>query len=155
MRALLQRVDHASVSVDGNVIGSIGGGYMILLGVKVGDSEKEAEFLAKKTAELRVFADSEKKMNLSLLDIGGEALVVSQFTLFADCKKGRRPAFINSEKPPLANELYEKYVEFLKLAGVAKVETGEFGAHMKIDLVNNGPVTILLDTDEIMPKKGG
>ena len=94
-------------------------------------------------------------MNLSLLDIDGEALVVSQFTLFADCKKGRRPAFINSEKPPLANELYEKYVECLKNVGVSKVETGEFGAHMKIDLVNNGPVTILLDTDEIMPKKGG
>ena len=128
---------------------------MILLGVKVGDSEKEAEFLARKTAELRIFADDEGKMNRSLLDVGGEALVVSQFTLFADCKKGRRPAFINSEKPPLANELYEKYVEFLKLAGVAKVETGEFGAHMKIDLVNNGPVTILLDTDEIMPKKVG
>ncbi len=155
MRALLQRVDHAAVSVDGKVIGSVGRGYMILLGVKVGDSEKEAEFLARKTAELRVFPDDEEKMNLSLLDIGGEALVVSQFTLFADCKKGRRPAFINSEKPPLAKELYEKYVDYLRQAGIKKVETGEFGAHMKIDLVNNGPVTILLDTDEIMPKKGG
>ena len=127
MRALLQRVQHASVSVDGKVIGSAGKGYMILLGVKVGDSEKEAEFLARKTAELRIFAD---------------------------CKKGRRPAFINSEKPPLANELYEKYVSCLKEAGISNVQTGEFGAHMVIDLVNDGPVTILLDTDEIMPRKG-
>jgi len=154
VRALLQRVQHASVSVDGKVIGSAGKGYMILLGVKVGDSEKEAEFLARKTAELRIFADDEGKMNRSLLDVGGEALVVSQFTLFADCKKGRRPAFINSEKPPLANELYEKYVSCLKEAGISNVQTGEFGAHMVIDLVNDGPVTILLDTDEIMPRKG-
>ena len=114
MRALLQRVTAASVTIDGEVVGSIKDGYLILLGVKVGDTEAEAEFLAKKTAELRVFTDEADKMNLSLLDIDGEALVVSQFTLFADCKKGRRPAFINSEKPPLANELYEKYVDYLK-----------------------------------------
>ena len=92
-------------------------------------------------------------MNLSLLDIDGEALVVSQFTLFADCKKGRRPAFINSEKPPLANELYEKYVEYLKQMGVKNVQTGRFGAYMVLDIQNDGPVTIMLDTDEIMPKK--
>ena len=151
MRALLQRVKHASVSVDGNTVGSVGNGYLILLGVRLGDTEREAEFLAKKTAELRVFTDSEDKMNLSLLDIGGGALVVSQFTLYADCKKGRRPAFVNAERPPLANELYEKYVELLKQNGVTKVETGVFGAHMMIELENDGPVTIMLDTDEIMP----
>ena len=153
MRALLQRVTSASVTIEGETVGSIKDGYLILLGVKVGDTETEAEFLAKKTAELRVFTDEADKMNLSLLDIDGEALVVSQFTLFADCKKGRRPAFVNSEKPPLANELYEKYVEYLKQMGVKNVQTGQFGAYMVVNIENDGPVTILLDTDEIMPKK--
>jgi len=153
MRALLQRVTSASVTIEGETVGSIKDGYLILLGVKVGDTEAEAEFLAKKTAELRVFTDEADKMNLSLLDIDGEALVVSQFTLFADCKKGRRPAFVNSEKPPLANELYEKYVEYLKQMGVKNVQTGQFGAYMVVNIENDGPVTILLDTDEIMPKK--
>ena len=152
MRALLQRVTSASVTIEGETVGSIKDGYLILLGVKVGDTEAEAEFLAKKTAELRVFTDEADKMNLSLLDIDGEALVVSQFTLFADCKKGRRPAFVNSEKPPLANELYEKYVEYLKQMGVKNVQTGQFGAYMVVNIENDGPVTILLDTDEIMPK---
>ena len=151
MRALIQRVSHAAVSVDGKVTGSVEQGFLILLGVKVGDTENEARFLAKKTAELRVFTDSEDKMNLSLLDIGGSALVVSQFTLYADCKKGRRPAFVNAERPPVASDLYEKYVELLKENGVKNVQTGVFGAHMMIDLVNDGPVTIMLDTDEIMP----
>ena len=151
MRVLLQRVSHASVSVDGEVKGSVEQGFLVLLGVKVGDTEKEAQFLAKKVAELRVFTDSEDKMNLSLLDIGGGALVVSQFTLYADCKKGRRPAFIHAERPPVANELYERFVELLRENGVNHVETGVFGAHMMIDLVNDGPVTIMLDTDEIMP----
>ena len=151
MRALIQRVSHASVSVDGEVKGSVEQGFLVLLGVKVGDTEKEAQFLAKKVAELRVFTDSEDKMNLSLLDIGGGALVVSQFTLYADCKKGRRPAFIHAERPPVANELYERFVELLRENGVKHVETGIFGAHMMIDLVNDGPVTIMLDTDEIMP----
>ena len=153
MRALLQRVTSASVTIEGETVGSIKDGYLILFGVKVGDTEAEAEFLAKKTAELRVFTDEADKMNLSLLDIDGEALVVSQFTLFADCKKGRRPAFVNSEKPPLANELYEKYVEYLKQMGVKNVQTGQFGAYMVVNIENDGPVTILLDTDEIMPKK--
>jgi len=153
MRALLQRVTSASVTIEGETVGSIKDGYLILLGVKIGDTEAEAEFLAKKTAELRVFTDEADKMNLSLLDIDGEALVVSQFTLFADCKKGRRPAFVNSEKPPLANELYEKYVEYLKQMGVKNVQTGQFGAYMVVNIENDGPVTILLDTDEIMPKK--
>ncbi len=151
MRALIQRVTHAAVSVDGEVKGSIQKGFLILLGVKAGDTEEQARFLAKKTAELRVFTDSEDKMNLSLLDIGGEALVVSQFTLYADCKKGRRPAFVNAEKPPVANELYEKFVELMRQNGVKEVQTGVFGAHMMIELENDGPVTIMLDTDEIMP----
>lgn len=151
MRAILQRVRRAEVSVDGKTIGKTDGGYLILLGVKTGDTEEEARFLAKKTAELRVFTDPEGKMNLSLLDIGGSALVVSQFTLYADCKKGRRPAFINAEKPPLSENLYLRYVDFLREAGT-KVETGEFGAHMLVSLENDGPVTILLDTEEIMPK---
>ncbi len=151
MRAILQRVRRAEVSVDGKTIGKTDGGYLILLGVKTGDTEEEARFLAKKTAELRVFTDSEGKMNLSLLDIGGSALVVSQFTLYADCKKGRRPAFINAEKPPLSENLYLRYVDFLREAGV-QVETGAFGAHMLVSLENDGPVTILLDTEEIMPK---
>lgn len=152
MRAVLQRVRAAKVTVDGEIIGQTDGGYLILLGVKIGDTEEEARFLAKKTAELRVFTDAEGKMNLSLLDVGGSALVVSQFTLYADCKKGRRPAFVNAEHPPLSEKLYRRYVDFLREAGVGRIETGEFGAHMMVSLENDGPVTILLDTDEIMPK---
>ncbi len=152
MRALLQRVVRATVSADGQTVGRTEGGYLILLGVKTGDTEQEARFLAKKTAELRVFTDDDGKMNLSLLDVGGSALVVSQFTLYADCKKGRRPAFVNAERPPLSEELYLRYVELLREAGVGQVETGAFGAHTLVSLENDGPVTILLDTDEIMPK---
>ncbi len=152
MRAILQRVRRAEVSADGRTVGQTDAGYLILLGVKIGDTEKEARFLAKKTAELRVFTDNDGKMNLSLLDVGGSALVVSQFTLYADCKKGRRPAFINAERPPLSEDLYLRYVDFLREAGVTQVETGAFGAHMLVSLENDGPVTILLDTDEIMPR---
>lgn len=152
MRALLQRVSRAEVSVDGKIVGKTNAGYLILLGVKAGDTEEHARFLAKKTAELRVFIDGDGKMNLSLLDVGGSALVVSQFTLYADCKKGRRPAFINAERPPLSEKLYLRYVDLLREAGVKQVETGEFGAHMLVSLENDGPVTILLDTNEIMPK---
>ncbi len=153
MRALLQRVRRAGVTVDGEVIGEVGQGYLILLGVKQGDTIEEARFLAQKTAELRIFEDSEGKMNLSLLDIGGGALVVSQFTLYADCRKGRRPAFINAERPPLAEELYLDYVALLQEAGVGYVGTGRFGAEMLVSIENDGPVTILLDTDEIMKHK--
>lgn len=152
MRALLQRVKRAEVSVDGEVIGRTENGYLILLGVKVGDTEEEARFLARKTAELRIFEDDDGKMNRSLLDVGGGALVVSQFTLYADCKKGRRPAFIDAQKPPLAETLYLQYADLLRECGVGRVETGAFGAHMLIALENDGPVTILLDTEEIMPK---
>lgn len=153
MRALLQRVCRADVAVDGKTIGHTDAGYLILLGVKVGDTEREARFLAQKTAELRIFTDDDDKMNLSLLDVGGSVLVVSQFTLYANCKKGRRPAFVNAEKPPVSKDLYLRYVDFLRAAGVKQVETGQFGADMLVSLENDGPVTILLDTEEIMPKQ--
>ena len=152
MRALLQRVKKASVTVEGKVIGSVGEGYLILLGVREGDTIAEAKFLAQKTAELRVFTDPDGKMNLSMMDVGGGALVVSQFTLYADCKKGRRPSFVDAMKPPMAEKLYLDYVRFLKEAGVSHVEIGEFGADMLVSIDNDGPVTIMLDTDEIMKK---
>ena len=152
MRALLQRVKKASVTVEGKVIGSVGEGYLILLGVREGDTIAEAKFLAQKTAELRVFTDPDGKMNLSMMDVGGGARVVSQFTLYADCKKGRRPSFVDAMKPPMAEKLYLDYVRFLKEAGVSHVEIGEFGADMLVSIDNDGPVTIMLDTDEIMKK---
>ncbi len=148
MRALLQRVTQASVAIDGEAVGAAGEGYLILLGVMQGDTEAQAEKLAEKTAMLRIFEDGAGKMNRSLLDIGGDALVVSQFTLCADTRKGRRPSFTNSAAPEEANRLYALYVDKLRELGVARVETGMFAAHMQVSLVNNGPVTILLDTDE-------
>lgn len=147
MKAVIQRVKSASVAVNGETVGSIGEGYMILLGVVEGDEKKHAEITAKKTASLRIFTDEDDKMNKSILDIGGEILVVSQFTLCADVKKGNRPSFINSAKPDTANELYEYFMQCLKDNGVKKVEHGIFGEHMEVSLVNNGPVTILYDTD--------
>ncbi|MDO4846591.1 MAG: D-aminoacyl-tRNA deacylase [Clostridiaceae bacterium] len=147
MKAVVQRVKYAKVEVDGKAVGSVGEGYMILLGVVEGDTEKEAEILARKTASLRIFTDAENKMNLSVLDVDGEILVVSQFTLCADVKKGNRPSFIDSAKPDEANRLYEYYCDQLLANGVRKVEKGVFGAHMEVTLLNNGPVTILYDTD--------
>ena len=147
MKAVIQRVKSASVAVNGETVGSIGEGYMILLGVMEGDEKKHAEVTAKKTASLRIFTDEDDKMNKSILDIDGEILVVSQFTLCADVKKGNRPSFINSAKPETANELYEYFMQCLKDNGVKKVEHGIFGEHMEVSLVNNGPVTILYDTD--------
>lgn len=147
MRAVIQRVTFANVKVDGNMVGEIGKGFMILLGVVEGDTTKEADWLAKKTAAMRIFEDENGKMNLSLLDTDGECLVVSQFTLCADCKKGNRPSFISSAKPDEANELYEYFTEKLKENGVKKVEKGIFGADMKVSLLNDGPVTIILDSD--------
>lgn len=147
MKAVVQRVKYAKVEVDGKTVGSVGEGYMILLGVVEGDTEKEAEILARKTASLRIFTDAEDKMNLSVLDVDGEILVVSQFTLCADVKKGNRPSFIDSAKPDKANRLYEYYCDQLLANGVRKVEKGVFGAHMEVTLLNNGPVTILYDTD--------
>lgn len=147
MKAVIQRVKSASVSVDGRITGQIGEGYMILLGVMDGDTKKHAELMARKTAALRIFTDDEDKMNRSILDVDGGILVVSQFTLCADVKKGNRPSFINSAKPDEANALYEYFMQCLRDNGVKQVEHGEFGAHMEVSLVNNGPVTILYDTD--------
>lgn len=153
MRAILQRVTHSSVTVDGKMISEIGKGLLVLLGVGPDDTEEEARFLADKAANLRIFTDEQDKMNLSLLDIAGEMLVVSQFTLYADCKKGRRPSFTGAAAPAEANRLYEYFVEYVASLGVSKVGHGEFGADMKVELLNDGPVTIILDTTEIMPKK--
>lgn len=147
MKAVIQRVTDASVTVDGEIKGSIGKGFLILLGVVQGDTSAQAEVLASKIAKLRVFEDDNGKMNLSLLDIGGEALVVSQFTLCADCKKGNRPSFTPSAPPDVANELYLEFSDMLKTNGIQKVENGVFGADMKVSLLNDGPVTIILDTD--------
>lgn len=147
MRAVIQRVARASVSVDGELVGSAGKGFLVLLGVMDGDTEKEAELLAAKTAKLRVFTDEEDKMNLSVLDIGGDVLCVSQFTLCADVKKGNRPSFTPSAAPAEADRLYEYYMGRLKKEGVKSVSHGRFGADMKVELLNDGPVTILLDTD--------
>ena len=150
MRVVLQRVSFANVEINKEIKGKCDKGFLVLLGVKQGDTEKEADFLASKVANLRVFPDENDKMNLSLLDIGGEALVISNFTLYADCSHGRRPSFINAEKPDKANELYEYFCSKLKEKGVTSVEKGEFGADMKVSLLNDGPVTIILDTEEIM-----
>ena len=144
LRAVLQRVLNASVKVDGEIVGQIDQGLLVLLGVGHGDSETQAKWLADKTAELRIFEDDAGKMNLSLLDVGGSALVVSQFTLLGDCRKGRRPAFTGAAEPKIANELYERYVELLAGRGIP-VETGIFAADMKVSLVNDGPVTMVID----------
>ena len=147
MKAVIQRVTSADVKVDGKTVGSIGKGFLVLLGVMEGDTEKEAALMASKIAKLRVFEDSEEKMNLSVTDVDGEILSVSQFTLCADVKKGNRPSFTPSAKPDEANALYEKFNSFLLSEGVRKVETGIFGADMKVSLLNDGPVTIIFDTD--------
>ena len=148
MKAVLQRVKHARVTVDGKIIGEIEKGYLILLGVMDTDTDEDMKILAKKTAELRVFEDENGKMNLSVLDVHGSALVVSQFTLCADVSHGRRPSFTRSAPPVEAKRLYEAYTEELKLNGIEKVENGEFGADMAVELLNDGPVTILFDTSE-------
>lgn len=147
MKAVIQRVKSASVTVDGNVVGQIGKGYLVLLGVVEGDTKAHAEVMANKTSALRIFCDENDKMNKSVLDIDGEILVVSQFTLCADVKKGNRPSFTQSAHPDTANELYEYYMQCLKNNGVKNVEHGIFAADMDVALVNDGPVTILYDTD--------
>ncbi len=149
MKAVIQRVTHASVKVDGETVGSCGQGFLILLGVMAGDDEKEADKLVNKTVNLRIFEDENGKMNLSSLDIGGEMLVASQFTLCADCTHGRRPSFTPSAPPDEANRLYEYFVHRLKENGISHVETGVFGADMKVELLNDGPVTIILDSSEL------
>ena len=143
MRIVLQRVSQASVTVDGNIVGQIGRGVLLLVGVGKGDTEKDSVYLAEKIVNLRVFPDETGKMNLSLLDIGGSALLVSQFTLYGDCSKGRRPGFDGAAPPELAKQLYEHFVGRIRAAGV-KVETGVFQASMTVSLVNEGPVTFIL-----------
>lgn len=147
MKAVIQRVTSANVVVEGKTIGAIDRGFLILLGVHENDTEAEADLLAKKVANLRVFEDDEEKMNLSMLDCGYSALVISQFTLLANTKKGNRPSFIAAARPDVAIPLYERFMEQLKANGVGDVQHGEFGADMAVSLVNDGPVTIVLDTD--------
>lgn len=149
MKAVIQRVKYATVKVDNKIIGECKQGFMILLGVIDGDTENDADKLIKKIPVLRIFEDENGKMNKSLLDIDGEILVVSQFTLAADCSHGRRPSFTASAQPDIANELYEYFVGELKTAGVKSVQTGEFGADMAVELLNDGPVTIVLDSKEL------
>ncbi len=149
MKAVLQRVINSSVAIEGEVKGSINQGFMILLGVVKGDTKEDADKLVKKIPNLRVFEDENGKMNLSCLDVNGDILVISQFTLCADCSHGRRPSFINSAPPDEANALYEYFTEELKKSGVSRVETGVFGADMKVSLINDGPVTIILDSKEL------
>ncbi len=146
MRAVIQRVIHASVSVSDRTIGSIGPGFVILIGVTHSDQAVDAQILARKIANLRVFEDAAGKMNLSLLDVSGEALVISQFTLYADCRKGRRPSFTDAAAPDLAVPLIDRFIQALQAEGVRKVSTGEFGANMLVEIHNDGPVTISLDT---------
>lgn len=148
MRAVIQCVSEASVQIDGQIVGEIGRGYAILLGVGKDDTEAQAEKLWSKILKLRVFPDENGKTNLSLTDIGGEVLVISQFTLFASCKKGNRPSFVDAGAPDEANRLYEYFADLAR-RDVAHVGTGRFGAMMDVALVNHGPFTIVLDTDEL------
>ena len=147
MKALLQRVSEAKVTVNSKIIGEIGTGWLILLGVGKADSEAEIPKLSEKILGLRLFSDVDGKFNLSVQDVGGQILVVSQFTLFADCSRGRRPGFSTAAPPDVAKELYERFVAELRKSDVT-VATGEFGADMKVTLVNDGPVTIMLDSAE-------
>ena len=149
MRAVIQRVTRASVSVEGRVAGEIGAGLLVLLGVGRSDNPESAAYLAEKIANLRIFSDQAGKMNLSLLDIGGSALVVSQFTLYGDTRGGRRPSYIHAAPPEEASRLYEELVRSIRDLGVP-VETGVFQAHMQVELVNDGPVTILIDSEKTL-----
>lgn len=144
MRIVLQRVTSASVKVDGNIIGEIGTGFLLLFGVGHEDTEEDCRRLADKISGLRIFSDENDKINLDLDSVGGQLLVVPQFTLYADCRKGNRPNFIQAAKPDKANALYEYFVEYLRSKG-KHVETGEFGADMKVELLNDGPFTVILE----------
>ncbi|WP_434310930.1 D-aminoacyl-tRNA deacylase [Hominifimenecus sp. rT4P-3] len=144
MKAVIQRVSRASVLVEDETIGSIDNGFLVLLGVGEEDTKEDVDRIVKKMAGLRIFADSEGKTNLSLKDVNGSLLVISQFTLYADCRKGNRPSFVHAAKPEMAEALYEYFVEVCR-SYVPKVETGSFGAHMRVELVNDGPFTVLLE----------
>lgn len=148
MRTVVQRVTHAQVDIDGETVGSIGQGLLVLLGVGRQDTEEQAERLWGKIRKMRIFEDADGKTNLSLADVGGEVLVVSQFTLYANCKKGNRPSFTDAGAPDEANRLYEYFVSLAR-NDAARVETGRFGAMMSVSLANDGPFTIVLDTDEL------
>ena len=149
MRLLIQRVNHASVKVDGEVIGNIGKGFLVLVGIGQNDTREVADKYMKKMLGLRIFEDENEKLNLSLMDIKGEILSISQFTLYANCKKGRRPSFLDAAKPEISKPLYEYFNKALENAGV-HTETGIFGAMMKVSLINDGPTTIILDSKEII-----
>ena len=149
MRAVLTRVQSASVTIDGEAVGRIGKGFLILLGVGPNDTEKECRYLAEKALGLRVFTDENDKMNLGLEAIGGEVLVVSQFTLYGNCRKGRRPSFTDAAGPELGNALYKKFLSICEELGYPP-QHGEFGADMQVESINDGPVTLILDTDQLM-----
>lgn len=148
MRAVVQRVRESSVAIDGNVVGQCGHGLMVLIGVEVGDTEKDLAYIADKVPNLRIFEDEAGKMNLSLMDLGGQILAISQFTLLGDARGGRRPSFTAAARPDTAVPMYEALVEKWRSLGI-HVETGEFGADMQVSLINDGPVTILLDSRRI------
>ena len=144
MRAVIQRVESASVSVDGSVVGKIGGGFLVLLGVGTEDTERDCEKLAQKLINLRIFADGDGKTNLSVKDVGGSLLIISQFTLYADCRKGNRPSFVNAKEPAEAERLYEFFCTLCECE-IPTVERGIFGADMRVELVNDGPFTVVLN----------
>jgi D-tyrosyl-tRNA(Tyr) deacylase len=148
MRAVVQRVHESSVSVDGRVVGRIGTGLLVLVGVGTDDDDDDARLIADKVAGLRCFSDEEGKFNRSILDVGGSILAISQFTLFGDCRKGRRPSFTEAARPETAAPLCELFVSTLRERGIT-VETGEFGAHMDVQLINDGPVTLLIDSKKV------
>jgi D-tyrosyl-tRNA(Tyr) deacylase len=147
MRAVVQRVKQSTVKTDNEIVGQIGSGLLVLLGVAKGDTAKDADYLANKIINLRIFEDGDRKMNRSLLETGGELLAVSQFTLLADCRKGRRPSFIEAAEPEKATDLYEKFVNMVRAKGVA-VQTGRFRAMMEVALINDGPVTIIIESPQ-------
>lgn len=149
MRAVVQRVLEANVAVDGEVIGSIGNGLLVFLGVGEGDTDADLKYIADKVTGLRVFSDENDKMNLSVTDIGGEILVISQFTLYGDCRKGRRPNFTSAMQPDTAKAMYEDFVRYVSEQGI-RTECGRFGADMKVSLINDGPVTLLLDSSKLI-----
>ena len=152
MKAVIQRVTHASVDIEGKTVANIGNGFLILLGVCEGDTEKECKVLSDKIAKMRIFCDENDKMNLSLLDVSGDAIVVSQFTLMANYKKGNRPDYLQAAAPAEANRLYEYFIEVFEKELGKKVGRGVFGAHMDYEIHNDGPVTILMDSDVLKKK---